>query len=241
MFKRTKVVMLPTNEKAHTQLICRENHLMLQNKKSFKNDRKSHTTKYYNLYITSDDEIKKSDWFIANQGVHQCLEVVKGDYPYKVSNQYNKGEIQYQSKHWLGKKIIATTDSSLQLDYQIASPKERAYFSLPKPSQAFIEKYIEEYNKGNVITDVLVEYENCYVGAIYDDEGFYDKKYEDILKVNSKDNTITIKKVKDSWNREEVKNIIKSIVKEISYGNEELLHHYDGDFKELNKWIKKNI
>ena len=64
------------------------------------------------------------------------------------------------------------------------------YF-LPKPSQSFIEKYIEKYNKGEQITDVLVEY-------------WAHTEEHPQLKINPKDNTITIKPVKDSWNREEV-------------------------------------
>lgn len=53
-------------------------------------------------------------------------------------------------------KVIATTDSSL---------------GLPRPSDAFVQKFVEEYNKGNVITEVLVE----------------------------PDNTITIKPVIETW------------------------------------------
>ena len=48
-------------------------------------------------------------------------------------------------KDELAKKIIATTtDSSLVL---------------PQPSKQFIQKYVEEYNKGREIKEVLVEYE----------------------------------------------------------------------------------
>jgi len=109
------------------------------------------------LYILSDEEIKEGDWFIANQGVHKCLEITSGDYPYKVANQYNKEKIQYQSENWLGNKIIATTDSSLEVINKGINP---IYEKLPKPSQSFIEKYITDYNKDNIITEVLVEYES---------------------------------------------------------------------------------
>jgi len=57
--KKCKVVMLPTNEKAYTELIFRENRLMYQSKKSFKNDRKWSETKHFHLYILSDEEIKE--------------------------------------------------------------------------------------------------------------------------------------------------------------------------------------
>lgn len=80
-------------------------------------------------------------------------------------------------------KIISTTNPTL---------------NLPQPSKSFIDKYIEEYNEGNPITEVMVEYETKNIS---DDEGFFNVK--DILKVNS-DNTINIKSIKNSWSREEV-------------------------------------
>ena len=84
------------------------------------------------------------------------------------------------------KKVIATTDTSL---------------GLPQPSKQFIEKYIEEYNKGNIITDVLVEYE-----YLLDDRAVL--PYWN-LKVNTKDNTITIKKLKETYNKEELCQILE--------------------------------
>ena len=62
-------------------------------------------------YLLSKEEIKEGDWFIANQAPFKCLEVVGGDYPYKVSNQFNNNEIAFHSKHWL--KIIATNNPEL--------------------------------------------------------------------------------------------------------------------------------
>ena len=75
---------------------------------------------------------------------------------------------------------------------------------LPQPSQQFIEKYIESYNKGEIITDVLVEYDEVYDINHYTENFNYNTislKEEKInfrynLKVNPKDNTITINLVK---------------------------------------------
>ena len=93
--------------------------------------------------------------------------------------------------HWWI-KIIATTDTSL---------------NLPQPSQQFIEKYIQAYNKGEIITDVLVEYEADLSTITKVDYGLQHWDYK--LKINSKDNTITIKKLKDNWSREELEVIFK--------------------------------
>ena len=94
-----------------------------------------------------------------------------------------------------------------------------------KPSDSFISKYIEEYNKGNQITDVLVEYK--WNGGRAGD-------YKMIPKIDS-DNTITIKKVKDSYSREEVINLLYKY-------NDGIIDRYSQlTNKDLNKWIKENL
>lgn len=106
-------------------------------------------------------------------------------------------------------KIIATTNSSLKLHTLEKFPLGASmdvYKKLPQPSQSFIQKYIDEYKKGNQIVDVLVEYEGfwqirerCTTGEFMGDK----------IKI-SKDNTITIRKVKKCWNRDEVIELCKS-------------------------------
>ena len=136
------------------------------------------------IYILSDDEIKEGDLHIT-------------------SDHSGFGFRKY--------KIIATTDTSLKTDNPNYDIGKLAYITLPQPSQQFIEKYIESYNKGEVITDILVEYEIDKLKQLHTDSNslslaeslgsFIHWK----LKVNTKDNSITIKKLKDNWNREEVK------------------------------------
>ena len=99
------------------------------------------------------------------------------------------------------KKIIASTDKSL---------------GLPEPSTNFIKKYIEEYNEGDVIENVLVEYDEYYkdefvaledrhLKEYYGEQGFVHFTYR--LKVNS-DNVITIKKAKDTYTKKELSEIL---------------------------------
>jgi hypothetical protein len=88
-------------------------------------------------------------------------------------------------------EVIASTDSSLNTK------------SIP---QSFIDKYISEYNKGNKIEDVDVEYEAVpteFDNPMSNPEGVdnEDSIYE--LKLNP-DNTINIKSVKNSFTRKEV-------------------------------------
>lgn len=51
----------------------------------------------------------------------------------------------------------------------------------------------------------------------------------------------SISQPKETWTRDEVVDIIKEIVKEISFGNESLLHHYNLEFRDLDKWIQDNL
>ena len=184
------------------------------------------------IYILNEDEIKEGDWFIGdNISIKQCT-------------LNNGGNINFKGGWYSGstncKKIIATTDTSLNYiehDDTVPYPKG-VQIRLPQPSQQFTTKYIEEYNKGNVITDVLVEYEqdytnrNCSTCSLGTDgtcelnlekkccsstnnvtkhgdywisclDGEEDSEIYKI-KVNPKDSTINIKKLKDSWNREEI-------------------------------------
>ena len=222
-FKRVQVIMLPTLKESILLLNPTTNKFGLTKETS----RKIYPIEEYiklgiipqHLYIILDDEIKENNYCL-NLETNTVFKMHKHGLP--TSNR--------------NKKIIATTDTSL-LKLRTDVPE---YWSdpLPQPSQQFIEKYIEEYNKGNVITDVLVEYEQdytnrscstCSLGTDGTCELNLEKKCcsstnnvtkhgdywiscldeeEDSeiykIKVNPKDNTITIKKLKDSWNREEI-------------------------------------
>ena len=188
---------------------------------------KNTTVQFWNLYIISDDEIKEGDWIITN--IHNKIEQV-------LNNQTSLKFYQERAK-----KIIATTDSSLwRPSHKYASD----VILLPQPSQQFINKYIEEYNKGNMITDVLIEYELIsneeYFGNTVnpdDDVPYFDER----LKINSKDNTITVKKVKDSYSREEVDRMLDE---QASRTTAEMLEKFKGyksreEVIEFGKKVKK--
>jgi hypothetical protein len=75
------------------------------------------------------------------------------------------------------------------------------------------------------LIDVLVEYNNQIFGN--------GKLLIDFtLKVNPKDNTITIRKIKDNWNREEVINLIQKLETDGA--------DYFGQ-KFLEQWIENNL
>ena len=245
MFKRAEVVMLPTNQKVintkEYQLLL-SNSLFWTSKIEIKrytegwfflnnsSNTNSHAItvpnvekfKHQHLYIISDDKIKLFDWVYNNK--ENIVEQITSKTQLIFVLEENKENQTF-------KKIIATTNSSLwRPSHKYASD----VILLPQPSQQFIEKFIEEYNRGNVITDVLIEYELIsneeYFGNTVnpdDDVPYFDEK----LKINPKDNTITIKKVKDSWNREEVENLIYAAMKDRCYTT----------VSEWRKWIEENL
>ena len=208
-FKKAKVVMLSTNNKSNIVLGKRNT---LYNTKDipnveFNNVLSPNNWIYQHLYIISDDEIKENNTHFYNP--HSGQLHISGNHTDYIA--INKNGC---------KKIIATTDVSL---------------GLPQPSQQFIQKYIEEYNKGNIITNVLVEY-NCGDShcSLFGCQKHLGCKNESIqtVKINPKDNTITIKKLKDSWNREEVSNLIKLFANNYQYASNDIGY---------NKWIEENL
>ena len=110
------------------------------------------------------------------------------------------------------KKIIATTDTSL---------------GIALISKEFINYFIEQYNKGNVIKEVWVEFK-----VISND-------LSPVLHYNSK-KIINIKPIKDSWSREEVTQLLHK------YENDMLYYGRDGYYrscfpKAIDDWANKNL
>jgi hypothetical protein len=192
--------MLPTNEKAE---IGTKNWYFKGTQALIINEFVS------NIYILSDDEIKVGDWNIDDtDAVRQSL----------VSDPH------YWSQRKYYKKIIATTDKSL-CDGKCA--KNECVCVFPQPSEGFIDVYVDFYNRGKPITEVMVEYEKVF--------GVHTPDFSDELKVNPKDNTITIKKVKDSWSREEVEDLLRKMYYQATGKS---TGHPDGF---CSKWIEENL
>jgi hypothetical protein len=129
------------------------------------------------LYILSNEEIKEGDWMLV-------YNPILGQSHFIVKVENIKQAVKGKGFEKYNQKIIATTDT-LSLNYDLH--KDSIY--LPQPSSQFIQKYIEEYNKGNIITEYMVEYDN----HLPDTDGDFGK-----IQINS-DNTINIKTVKNNW------------------------------------------
>lgn len=194
------------------------------------------------LYILSDEEIKEGDWYYTpiKRSIEQCVKKI-------LVIKDVKNDIQQL-------KIIATTDSSLfteienqcdgckanlplrgniHIDGQsmgMACSKRRYRDYLPKPSIGFINEFIVCYNAGTPITHVMVEYEECKPGMckINNMTCGHSGCSKPFLKINPKDNTITIRKMKDTWTREEVIALCKSARDSVGV-------------IEFEKWVNQNL
>lgn len=102
-----------------------------------------------NLYILSNETPVKDDWIYRGSMIHL----------------YGGKKI---SKDW--KKIIATTNKELKLPIPESLdmyPMSYSPKSLPNVSDEFVQKYIYQYNKGNEVKKVLVEFENAQSCSLY--------------------------------------------------------------------------
>ena len=199
--------MLPTNKSKLIKVINPDMRVSLH-----KNliDKESKTVfQAQHLYITSNDEIKEGDWIMHINNNIFLQNLPKGN-----------------NLHWW-KKIIATTDTSLKRVVGIGT-----FAPLPQPSQQFIEQYIEAYNKGEVITDVLIEYKNNYDLHYYTPAGGIEccKKIDNWKLLINPDNTINIKPIKDSWNREEVETLLM-----LAFNSKR------SSITRQEEWIKENL
>lgn len=198
------------------------------------------------LYILSDEEIKEGDY---------CIEFIKG-IPTNVLQIKGHDFKRCLHNYKKLKKIIATTDKSLTIcdGCKLKLPLENKthpsgkilrinHIELPQPSQSFIQKFIEEHNKSNNITEVTVEYEQYDFDEEWSEASGAYETYKERLKINPKDNTISIRKIKDSWNRDEhITNLLKYRKDYEQFRKDCYLGPNEKEIAEWSeKWIEQNL
>jgi hypothetical protein len=192
---------------------------------------------YQHLYFITDDEIK------SNEGK------LLGDWVW--NSKYNKifqmnGDItEYDFK------IVATTDPKLAGNVVYTEYEKNvqgAIQGLPKPSQEFIKKYCE----AGGIDEVLIEitpFETCpdgewVLGGSMEREFINQNKleysYREGIKINP-DNTVNIHPIKDSWNREEVQNIITKLLHDVHSGDLSFGNKVIDLTKSPKQWFEENL
>lgn len=253
-YKDTQVVMLPKQDERLTNqlefvLNTVNNQLVyITNSKNLRRNQSNFHLKPQHLYGLSDEPIKEGDWviadyitgFIPEEGgeryLVQVTEIVLGNVEHGQQLLFSNEGFTHEIRFC--KKIIWTTDSSLKIEDTITKHIGRKIISvqgstlLPQPKQEFIKHFIEQYNKGNVITNVFTEYEHkqcktlaeCNCKTITGDL---------ILKINS-DNTVNIKfPVEDGWDK---------IIKKFYYKYQGLSNKQNlvKERKLLIEWLKEN-
>ncbi len=223
MFKTVQVVMLPTNNESNLALadIDSENCKLVQYTKLSSGIQTNLIPQ--NLYFYTNEDVKKNEWGIwVGKDKKPFLKKIidERNEEYLISSTYD----MWVKKDKI-KKIIATTDKSL---YNIISldepnPNDTKQIFLPEPPQSFLEYYVAEYNKGNIITEVMVEYKWGKTGKKVRKVEIFD----DVLNINPEDNTITIKLIKDSWSIEE----LIALTDTMPFDSEE----------SRQEWIEKNL
>lgn len=205
--KKCSITMLPTEKARKIGLYSNSNELVLTH------DKLASIPVYQELYILSDEEIKPSEWYVNTNVL------------FKADDKFDSGNNPNVNKN--NKRVLATTDNSLTIEgYDSSDESANVKIKLPQPSPQFVETYIKSFNKGNIISEVMVEYE-CY--------GFVTKTHEDLFRVKTDSNNfISITKIKNSWSREEVISLIKNALTHFMPMNNHLEEEEDS-------WIEQNL
>ena len=175
------------------------------------------TIRPQHLYIVSNETIKESDWFI--------------DLKDNTIWQNKAKESMRKSIFPECKKIIATTNEYIgYTDIRVSPVKNFCIY--PQPSDSFIKKYIEEYNKDNIITKVLVEYEFNQYKFMATLCTTKEKEYN--LKVDS-NNIITIKRLESElYTREQVEVFLTQLYSDVTTDST-----YNCNYIDI--WIDQNL
>lgn len=202
-YQECGVVLLPTDKPSK---LCYVNlrSILYWNEKTHD---KTEWTEPQNLYILSDEEIKEGDYRYSkiqnNVQIATKTDVETGYYKERKTDYF---------------KVIATTDSSLKAPF---TRPDGVFRDLIKPlsqiPQSFIEYFINEYNKGNVISKVLVEVEeklyqqrlstpvDLGLGVFKYDEGV--RRVE--IKLNQNNEISILTEQKQMFSREEVTELLR--------------------------------
>ena len=232
-FKRAKVFVLEAKQSPQVGdicyisvigwFICTKEHLkenVIANLIEYK------SVKVYKMYITEYKEIENNDYFFTQY------------FP----NTFVLGKRLKSIYNIKDNKVIAIFGNHIYPPCN-GHCSNKYICTYPQPSLNFVIKWIEEANKDNIITDVLVKYERdytnrncntCNLGTNGTCELGLEKEccsntkdasnHKDYwisclkgekdseiykLKINPKDNTITIKKLKELYTKEELCQVLE--------------------------------
>lgn len=201
LLKKIRLIILATDTESvlftYDNLLYRREEPQLSFNAVVRKDQNQH------LYFISDEAIRKDDWYLTFEGAgfHTVVGVPRKCEDDNYSFSYCK-------------KIIATTDNNLNTVIPCPDGREECEVlhlkHLPLPTKSFLDVYVRDYNKGIKIEWVNVAYElgewlcypNCTENARCD-------KYQETKLIIDPDNNLNIRKIKESWNIDEVKELIR--------------------------------
>lgn len=219
MKKKCPVVMLATEKAIEVNNIvlrASDNKLIRATNSDIINiiDSQSNASKSQHLYVLSDDEIKEGDWVLMNDEhpdgkLRQIVWISKEPNQFAWNKTTDKWDIPcnylylQHPKQGAGflystecKKIIATTNPELWKD------------GVVKISLDFVNAYIKDYNKGEQIKEVMVEYKETEVFS--DIKGRRPEEITILVPKVSSNGTISITPVEErKYTREEMKEACK--------------------------------
>ena len=137
MKKLAHVILLPASNDSHLRIVNTD--LM-----GFRDRKRGMLEEHDSPWPTDEHFISQHLYICAPQ---ETKEMEKGS---------KKHYIQTPTAY---REIIATTDSSLKEAIEMIGTGSTYIFDMSSIPQSFINKYIEQYNKGNNIKKVMVEYE----------------------------------------------------------------------------------
>lgn len=180
---------------------------------SFGNNRSEGVFEYWQpmaMHILSNDinDIRDGDFVFVD-----CSQNTEG---YKGKGVWKYSKAPCPMPYWgnpnVCKKIIASTDKTL---------------GLPEPTKGFVEKYIEEFNKGSEIKTVLIQ--QTWDAYLNWSGGFKPL-------VNDINNTIPIRKIKNDYTEHDVYNMLNDFAKHIDTVDKQV--HPENYVK---AWIEENL
>ncbi|NCD06956.1 MAG: hypothetical protein EOL97_12625 [Spirochaetia bacterium] len=254
MKKQCKIHLLPSNETPDIgdMIQCINPAIERVNWKGklgichFKNGSPESEWKKVNICITDDSEIKEGDYTIyCNTWLCKMLKHY-GDQVQVLKIADNIITTVLIPEH---KKIIATTDSLLQVGGNTGKREDGISIPLPQIPKQFVEYWIGEYNKENIITDILVEFEQTKLFVPIEEINMYESKPKELQYPHTSDkNDLYALKISPT------NEIYIEYVEEKMYSREDLHAAYcagaDFDISSLSKgseyymfenWIKENI
>lgn len=166
-YLEAKIIMLQLDKPSYLQIIQRD---ILTRKKGTLEIHDSpwsdvdNDFKPQHLYVFSEEKINVEDFIYdtVNKKVWKCGSII--------NDMAICDKLQNKCHRNVANKIIATTDESLNESIKMVGRKAKEAFDkiLPNIPKEFIEKYVESYNSGNPIKDVLVEYDKGFNGFSFD-------------------------------------------------------------------------